>query len=107
MARLARRFAFRLALAFAGAGLVVAGLVLLLRAGGLALAAALGPVWAAVILGGALVLFGGLVITATTRPKRAARSVEPDVTALAVAAFFQGLAAGQAVRGRHRGKERW
>lgn len=100
MSRRIRQTAFRLAFALAGAGLAVAGLVLLLRAGWLALELAMGPVWASLILGGALLVLGALVLAlAQHRPRRPAEA-DGDLAAQLAGAFFQGLAAGRASRGQ-------
>lgn len=96
-----RHIAPRLALAFAGAGLAVAGTVLLLRAAWLGLSFALGALWASVILGGALVLLGALLLALGARPSRPEPG-GPDTTMIlrVLTAFFDGLAAGRSSRDR-------
>lgn len=84
----------RLAFAFAGAGLAVAGTVLLVRAAWGALAIVLGPIWASAIVGFGLVLLGALGFALSHRRRPA-----PSNSAL-FDAFFQGMRAGQAASGR-------
>ncbi|MCB1339414.1 MAG: hypothetical protein KDK10_18820 [Maritimibacter sp.] len=92
----ARRYATRLAVASAAAGLVIAGLVLLLRALWLVLAAALTPLWAHTILGGSLVVLGGLALWFATRPRPTPAPPLPrDQIVDLVVAFLEGVSAGR------------
>ncbi|MCB1331080.1 MAG: hypothetical protein KDK28_17265 [Maritimibacter sp.] len=100
MARRSSHIASRLALGLTGAGLAVAGLVLLLRAAWLGLAAALGALWATLILGGALVLLGALLLALGTRPARSEPRPDTALILQALTAFFDGLAAGRSSRDR-------
>lgn len=100
MTRTFTRIATRLALAFAGAGLAVAGAVLLLRAAWLAMALPLGPIWTSVILGGALLATGAVVAAVALHRRRRPALLDSDLVVLVTTAFFQGLAAGRSVRER-------
>lgn len=100
MARNKRSIATRLALALAGAGLAVAGTVLLLRAAWVGLSLALGPLWATVILGGALALVGALLLALAARVPRRRAATDDDLIVRIVTAFFGGLAAGRSSRDR-------
>lgn len=95
MARIFRKLTLRLALVLLGAGLSVGGLVLLLRAGWIAMALPLGPMWASVIMGGALLLIGAIVLVVSAREKRRPVRADPELIVLVVNAFLQGLAAGR------------
>lgn len=94
-----RQTTIRLASALAGAGLVVGGVVLLLRAAWIALAAALAPMWASVILGSVLVLVGALVL-ALSAPRSTPRPAASgdDLIVRLTTAFFEGLTAGRSSR---------
>ncbi|MCB1350186.1 MAG: hypothetical protein KDK11_16675 [Maritimibacter sp.] len=100
MARNKPSIATRLALALAGAGLAVAGTVLLLRAAWVGLSLALGALWATVILGGALALIGALLLALAARVPRRRAATDDDLIVRIVTAFFGGLAAGQSSRDR-------
>lgn len=101
MAQRLRKVTIGLALALAGAGLVVSGLVLLLRAAWIAIALPLGPIWASSILGVALLVVGALVIAFTALAQRSSRSQsDNDLLAALVSAFLQGIAAGRSARRR-------
>ena len=100
MARNKPSIATRLALALAGAGLAVAGTVLLLRAAWVGLSLALGPLWATVILGGALALVGALLLALAARVPRRRAATDDDLIVRIVTAFFGGLAAGRSSRDR-------
>lgn len=94
-----RHIALSLAAATAGAGLLCAGFVLLSRAGWIALAGHLGPVWASVILGMVFALAGlALAWVGLGRRRRPAPLRDPVVDL--VTAFLQGAAAGRASRRR-------
>lgn len=91
--------AVKLALAFAGAGLVIAALILLARAAWLGLDLWLGPVWAFAILGGAFLLIGGATLAVALRRREPPRPEAPPYAAFMVA-FLEGLQAGRATRRR-------
>ena len=95
MTRTIRHILTCLAPVLAGAGLVVSGVVLLLRALWLVLALPLGPIWASTVLGGGLVLIGALVLALTTRQRRHSAQPERDLIVRIVNAFLEGLAAGR------------
>lgn len=96
MTRILKSLTIRLALILMGAGLAVAGFVLLLRAGWVAMALPLGPMWATVILGGALLLIGAIVVALAARSKRRALHSDSELIVAITNAFLQGLAAGRA-----------
>ena len=100
MARTTRHIATRLALALAGAGLAVSGVVLTLRAVWIAVSVALGPMWASAILGGVLLLIGALVLGLSTRSSRRPAASDDDLIVRITTAFFQGLAAGRSEHDR-------
>lgn len=94
-----RQTATHLALALAGAGLVVSGVVLLLRAAWMALAVPVGPMWASVVLGSVLVLVGALVLALTPRSTpRPEAAPDDDLIVRLTTAFIEGLAAGRSSR---------
>jgi len=103
MARSVRNLTARLAVILMGAGLAISGLVLLLRAGWVAMALPLGPIWASVILGAVLLLIGAGSIALAMRRKRQPPRADPELIVLVTNAFLQGLAAGRA-SGRQRGQ---
>ena len=88
----------RLAFAVAGAGLTLAGAILLIHAGWAVLALAYGPIWATAIVGTALAGVGGLMILAARKSHRP--PPQPAPAAALLGAFFEGLRAGRATRGR-------
>ena len=92
------RLTTRLALATVGVSLIVAGAVLLTRAIWIALAVALGPVWAFAIVGAGLALLGVTGLALASRSRRRAPPTRPALSE----AFFQGLRAGQATAARRR-----
>jgi len=98
MAGIFRILTLRLALVMTGAGLAAAGLVLLLRAAWIAIAVPLGPMWASVVMGGALLLVGALVVSVATRQAHRPAQPDTDLIVQATNAFLQGLAAGRSVR---------
>ena len=100
MGRQTRRIATRLALALAGAGLAVSGVVLLLRAVWIAVAVPVGPMWASAILGGVLLLIGALALALAARRSHRAETSDDELIVRITTAFFQGLAAGRAGRDR-------
>lgn len=93
-----RQTATHLALALAGAGFVVSGVVLLLRAAWMALAVPVGPMWASVILGSVLVLVGALVLALTPRSTPRPEAPDDDLIVRLTTAFIEGLAAGRSSR---------
>lgn len=95
-----KHIAPRLALGLTGAGLAVAGLALLLRAAWLGLSLALGALWATVILGGALVLTGALLLALGARPSRSEPGADTALILQVLTAFFDGLTAGRSSRDR-------
>lgn len=88
----------RLAFAVAGAGLALAGAILLIHAGWAVLALAYGAIWATTIVGAALAGVGGLLILAARTAHRPPPQPAPEVAMLG--AFFEGLRAGRATRAR-------
>ena len=88
----------RLAFAVAGAGLTLAGAILLIHAGWAVLAVAYGPIWATTIVGGALAVIGGGLILAARKSHRPPPQPAPEAAMLG--AFFEGLRAGRATRAR-------
>ncbi len=103
MSRIVRAVSIRLALISMGAGLAVSGLVLLLRAAWMALALALGAMWASVVMGAGLMLVGALVVFLSLRHRRRRGPSDTELIALISEAFFDGLAAGRSVRHRSGG----
>ena len=100
MGRQTRHIATRLALALAGAGLAVSGIVLLLRAVWIAVAVPLGPMWASAILGGVLLLTGALALAMAGRRSHDREASDDDLIVRITTAFFKGLAAGRSERDR-------
>lgn len=88
----------RVGIGLAAAGLAVSGLVLVLRASWLALADALGPIWAHTTIGAGLILVAVIALAVTSR--RA--PPEPAPLAAVFTAFTQGLAAGRQTNRRSR-----
>lgn len=84
----------RASIALTGAGLAVGGLVLVLRAGWIALNDALGPIWAHSLIGAGLIVVAAIAFAvARRRPPP-----EPAPLAAIFTAFTQGLAAGRQAR---------
>ncbi len=100
MARTPRHIATRLALALAGAGFAVSGVVLLLRAVWIAISVPLGPMWASAILGGVLLLIGALALAFAARRSHGREASDDDLIVRITTAFFRGLAAGRSERDR-------
>ena len=88
----------RLAFASAGAGLALAGTVLLVRAAWAGVALALGPVWASALIGAGLALLGALLVARARTAKRPQPTATPETAMFS--AFFEGLRAGRATGAR-------